>query len=452
MTDNSIINKEDALRGLLSNEHYFQTLLESLYSNKILGIENINRIQFQVLNILTETVGYYTKKESSSVREEIALQLTSSIYYTVGLSLKSQSNLKEAIAMLQKEDIKDIFAQGEEILKEKIDKCKNLHEAVIETRLHTKNQAYTDTIDYGIPLFFKEYDMRFASHETPGSIDYPLAISNEDMTGIEYIEDYLNKLVFENKVCSFFDDKEIDALLIGYTDHSDEMLINIYKLVLTNFLGCILAEKTGNSLDIRDEERKYLKSILSNLSSEEFENVMSTSQEKLCQELGIEDEEHIRYVSRTLEIISKEIKRHLDMDTLENLFITLRWQDNKKVKFEDGESLTDGAFMEMTDKIRDCSDVKDKIDIIKEELRSMKDLMDVFTADCIFDDEFIDIFSILGDFEIALLTKYISDEMDWDSDYTEDEKEWQTELKRYFETFGEEKRAHILRMADQIEL
>lgn len=82
----------------------------------------------------------------------------------------------------------------------------------------------------------------------------------------------------------------------------------------------------------------------------------------------------------------------------------------------------------------------------------MRDLIDVFEADCIFADEFEDIFSILGDFEISLLMKYISDEVGWDNDDADSEKEWQTEFRIYFDTLGEERRNQIIRISDEIEL
>ena len=222
--------------------------------------------------------------------------------------------------------------------------------------------------------------------------------------------------------------------------------------MLTNFAGCILAGKVGNSLEINQEERKYIKSQLDNLSQEAFEDMIKTAKEKIFHQLDIEDKDLMRYVDRTIGIITKEIRRHIERDTLKNLFITLKWPDSKRVKFEDGESLEDSFFRDITDEIRDCSSVEDKIEIIKQELHSMRDLIDVFEADCIFADEFEDIFSILGDFEISLLMKYISDEVGWDNDDADSEKEWQTEFRIYFDTLGEERRNQIIRISDEIEL
>ena len=83
--NNKIINKEDLLENQLNDEHYLQSLLQVLHLNRFLTIEEVENIQLQILNILTETLGYYTRNESSSVRVEVADKIMLSIYYTIGL-------------------------------------------------------------------------------------------------------------------------------------------------------------------------------------------------------------------------------------------------------------------------------------------------------------------------------------------------------------------------------
>lgn len=451
--DNFIINKKDAFENLLSKRHYFQTLLQVLHSNNLLRIRDIESIQLQVLDILKETVDYYTRNESSSVRVEIAEQIMLSICYTLELFLKNQSTIEESITLIKKKEVKYLFAQGEKILKAKVDECQRLFQSVKETRLQTENYAYIDTLDYGIPLFFKEYDARFARHETPGSIDYPLAIDEEDLVGIEYIEDYLNKIILENKFCSYFDGSEIEALLKGFNKDSKHMLINIFQLVLVNYLGCVLIGKEGRSLEITKGDRTYLKSIMKNLSQVEFRRLIFGAAEKLCQELFIKDKNFTEYISRTVCKIVPEIKRHIETDTLENVFITLSKLEENLLKYEDGKSLDDSRFRNIIEEIRDCSRVEDKIKIIREEFHSLKDLVDVFSSDCIFDDEFIDIFKALDDFEVALLIKSISNDKAIDTDYgTESEKEWHEKFNKYLESLDDTKKGEIIRISQGISM
>ncbi|QGU95395.1 hypothetical protein GOM49_10100 [Clostridium bovifaecis] len=451
--DNFIINKEYAFKNLLSEEHYFQSLLQVLHSNDLLSIGEIEGIQLQLVDILTETVGYYTKNKSSSVRVEVAEQIMLSIYYTLGLFLKNQSTIKESITLIEEKGIRYLFARGEKILKAKVDECQGLLDIVKETRLEIENYAYIDTIDYGIPLFFKEYDIRFASHETPGSIDYPLSIDEMKLAGIEYMNDYLNKVILENKFCSYFDIAEIEALLKGFNKNFKHMLINIFQLVLTNYLGCILTGKGGRSLEITKGDRVYLKSIMENLSQAGLERLISEAAEKLCQELFIEDKNLIEYINRTVCNILPEVKIYIETDTLKNIFITLSKSEKDVLKYEDGKSLDDSSFRSITEEIRDCSKVEDKIEIITEEIHSLKDLVDVLSADCIFDNEFIDIFKALDDFEIALLVKNTSNDEVFNTDYgTESEKEWHGKLKVYLEGLDDMKKKEIISISQGIDI
>lgn len=84
--------------------------------------------------------------------------------------------------------------KGEELVKEKVEKARKALKFVTQNKLSIDNYAYNNTIDYGIPLFFKEYNFNFGSHETPGPIDYPLCNDKIDKVGIEYIEDYLKRI------------------------------------------------------------------------------------------------------------------------------------------------------------------------------------------------------------------------------------------------------------------
>lgn len=443
--DNYIIDRNDNIENLLSKEHYFQSLLQALHSNDILNNKELENIQVQILDILRETANYYTKAESYSVRVEVAEQIMLSIYYTIGSFLKGKTSIKERITLIKENTMKYLFSEGEKVLKIKIEESKELLKNVQKSKLKTSNYAYIDTIDYGIPLFFMEYDSRFAAHEIQGSIDYPLAIDEMELVGIEYINEYLRKIDFENQFCSHFDIYEIENLLKSFDKNSDHILINIFELVLTNYLGCMVLGKRGITLDITDTERRYLKNKLGKLKEEEFNEVISRIVEDICQEFTINDKNFINYINETIYKIMPSIKKNIENNKLENTFITFKNADENLIRYEDGESLENSRFKDITEEIRDCDKVDDKIQIIRKEIHSLRDLVDVLGSDCIFDYEFIEIFKVLDDFEISLLIKYIPNDSVMDADYrTESEKEWHEKLKEYLYMINEEKKSKII--------
>jgi len=443
--DNYIIDRNDTIENLLSKEHYFQSLLQVLHSNDILNNKELENIQVQILDILRETANYYTKAESYSVRVEVAEQIMLSIYYTIGSFLKGKTSIKEKITLIKENAMKYLFSEGEKVLKIKIEESKELLKNVQKSKLKTSNYAYIDTIDYGIPLFFIEYDSRFAAHEMQESIDYPLAIDEMELVGIEYISEYLKKIDFENQFCSHFDSYEIENLLKSFDKNSDHILINIFELVLTNYLGCMVLGKRGITLDITDTERRYLKNKLGELKEEEFNEVISRIVEGICQEFNINDINFINYINKTIYKIMPSIKKNIENNKLENTFITFKNEDENLIRYEDGESLENSRFKDITEEIRDCDKVDDKIQIIRTEIHSLRDLVDVLGSDCIFDYEFIEIFKVLDDFEISLLLKYIPNDSVMDVDYgTESDKEWHEKLEEYLDMINEEKKSKII--------
>ncbi|WP_238899780.1 DUF6179 domain-containing protein [Clostridium sp. YIM B02500] len=443
--DNYIIDRNDTIENLLSKEHYFQSLLQVFHSNDILNNKELENIQVQILDILRETANYYTKAESYSVRVEVAEQIMLSIYYTIGSFLKGKTSIKEKITLIKENAMKYLFSEGEKVLKTKIEESKELLKNVQKSKLKTSNYAYIDTIDYGISLFFIEYDSRFAAHEMQGSIDYPLAIDEMELVGIEYISEYLKKIDFENQFCSHFDSYEIENLLKSFDKNSDHILINIFELVLTNYLGCMVLGKRGITLDITDTERRYLKNKLGELKEEEFNEVISRIVEGICQEFNINDINFINYINKTIYKIMPSIKKNIENNKLENTFITFKNEDENLIRYEDGESLENSRFKDITEEIRDCDKVDDKIQIIRKEIHSLRDLVDVLGSDCIFDYEFIEIFKVLDDFEISLLLKYIPNDSVMDVDYgTESDKEWHEKLEEYLDMINEEKKSKII--------
>ncbi|QAA32118.1 DUF6179 domain-containing protein [Clostridium manihotivorum] len=451
--ENFIINQEESLLGLVSKEHYFQSMLQLLYSNKLLSTKQLEKVQFQLIELLEETVSYYTRYESSSVRVEVAEQIMLSICFTIGLYLKQQSTMKDNIALIKNAGVKQLFKEGEKILRDKVELCKSLLNNIYETRLNTETYAYTDTIDYGIPLFFKEYDTRFASHDMPGSIDYQLAIDVRNLTGVECLEEYLNRLRVENKFCAFFNGEDIEALLKGFKKDYIHMLINIFQLVLTNSLGCVLVGKAAVLLDLNEGDRVYISSRMEGLSSEQIEKLIFSAGAKLCDELSIIDEELIKYIREVSKEIIIQLENALEIDKLEKVFITLKRSEDNIFKYEDGEVLTNSEFRKITEEIRACKNPEEKITIIREGLHSLKDLIDTLGADCIFEDEFIEIFKSLNEFEMALLIKSTSTSKAFDNEYgSESEKEWQRKLKEYLEALDASRKAEIFRIAEGLEV
>lgn len=447
-----IINNPDRIEELLNQEYYFQSLLQYAYSNNLLNKEQFENIQIQIIGILKELVGYYTMGESTSVRVEVAESLLLSIYYTISLFLKNNFKAIESIDLIKKNNIKEIFNKGQKLLKVKLNECTTLLEYITKTKILIKNYAYIDTMEYGIPLFFKEYNFRYESHEVPGSIDYPLANYEINLAGVEYIERYLKNLYLENLFCSNFNFKDIDELLNGYDKKSYHLLINVFKIVLTNSIGSILLNRSAKNLLITSSDKIYIEYKLKDLSEAQLKDNILMAIEKICSEFSIDNQELINYLNNISVEISHEININ-KIDKIDKIFITPNNEKENIIKYKDRKSIKNNLFRYVTEEIRTCNTVEDKIKIIKEDIHSLRDLVDVLGADCIFEHEFYKVFNSLEDIEIALLIKYLPSNKDLDSDYgTESEKEWHEKLKEYLDYIDDYRKKNIMSLSNKIEI
>ena len=102
--------------------------------------------------------------------------------------------------------------------------------------------------------------------------------------------------------------------------------------------------------------------------------------------------------------ISARLKSALENNQLESMFVSLKEDYTKQdFQFEEGMKMDDELFRSITEEIKECRYVSDKIALIQRKIHSTIDFIDILEGYCIFDDEFSEIFKSLGDMELALL-------------------------------------------------
>jgi hypothetical protein len=112
---------------------------------------------------------------------------------------------------------------------------------IFSCKISTSNHAYNATLsDNGIGDFLKSYNPDYEAQDTPASIDYQLCNPVARLTGIEFIQKYLENLYIENKFCMKLTPESIHHLLYGYDKGYRDLLINIFEHILTAALGCLL--------------------------------------------------------------------------------------------------------------------------------------------------------------------------------------------------------------------
>ncbi|OOM81860.1 hypothetical protein CLPUN_07220 [Clostridium puniceum] len=445
------IEKNNYIRlDQLNEQNFFKEILIKCHEKNLLETSFLEKLNYERLDILKTQLTYYTKDCSSSVMVEIAENILDCIDYTIGIYLKAFKDIDFLLRDLKQTKLFNIFINGQDLIKEKIFEGRKLLSEIQNNKLKVSNFSYNDTIDYGIPLFFKEYEYFYSAHETPGSIDYQLFATELNNIGIEYINDYLKILNLENNFCNNFNIDDINELLKGYDKHCDELLINIFELILINSLGSIICDKDVTILNISALDREQIKSKLSNLSFEELLAELFNYSKKCCLILNIKDSELIKYIKKSIIKIAPLIKESLALNKLETMFISFNLNNNHDgiTSYIDGKKSSNTYFRHLIKKIMACPVSMDKVQLIKNNIHSLEDLIDILEADCLYGNEFYDLFKSLSQLEIALLLKNLPN-LNFESDY---KKEWHLKFSKYFSALSEEDKKVIRKLEEQIKL
>lgn len=438
-------------KSQLNQGNFFEDLLNNLFNNKIADENDIYNIQNEIIQLLCDKVYRFTKGESSSVREEVAQSLLESIYYILSEYFKSIGNLDNSIKIIKEKKLKVLYDEGKIIIDSKINEAKKLLEIIKKNKINVLNNAYNDTIDDGIDLFFREYDKDFGCCESPGDIDYPLNIQLIDIAGIDYILEYLKILNLENRFLEKFDCDMINELLNGYSENSNDLLINIFELVLANAIGNACIDKSVLDLNIENIHREYLKDIISTLSKDELEKYIVNKSTNIFNELNINDKDLKDYIKFSASKLTIDIYSKNSENNLETIFITLKPLDNNKLIYVDSKKITNSRFRKVTEKIRDLKDIEEKMSIINNNITSLEDLVDILEADCLFDNEYVYLFDTLDDTKLALLLKYMPDiDFSLNNDKNDFNKEWQKFLYLYIENMYVIRKDKIIYMSKKI--
>ena len=365
-----IINTDTIIKAGINREHYFLSLITLLNKYGRLQDYEVEKIQYDALEILRSEVQRYTLGESSSVRVEAAESIFLSIQYILGLYFNNIDDLDKSIDVLRKGKLGEAYTEGRKILDALFEKTKFLMNKVECNKIVTNNYAYNDTVEYGLPLFFKLYDKKFAAHEIPGSIDYRLT----------------------------------------------------------------------------EGDLVYLKSLIPSWNREKATEAI----QRLMLDLEINDNEMAEYISEDLDKLISRINITAELDKLNTIFIIDKEREGEEpIAFIDSEKMSNDDFRDVYQEVIECNDVKGKIQIIRENIRSLEDLVDILDSECIYGDEYIEVFNELSDEELALIMKFIMLPLE-ESKFDIIDKEWQVQLFNYINKTHTSRKENIINIYERI--
>jgi hypothetical protein len=400
------------------------TFSDDIQIDKNVCEENRILIEMKIWNFLGKHTERYTMGDSTSIPIETAEELLNSICFLLGLQLRGLMNVDE---ILIEEDISELFKASLIKIVSLMEQGKKLLEAVRKSSPNIENISYNDTLNE-IGEFFKKYDYRFFAHKIDCGIDYQLSNPiSEKLQGIEYINEYLKALLIENEFCICFDKNNIIYTLNSYCSDYKELLINIFEPIVTNALGLDILGENISTLEISALQRERLLKIFRNLAKTKILEKLRSSAKRVCDILGIADNEKIEYIQKTAVDMYPRIEVGLSTGNIDNIFLSFKYEENpKESEYIDNDAINNERLRNLINEINDCRFTSDKIAVVKEEIHSLSDLVEVLSV-CFWEDEALELFKTLSQEEIYIIKHYLYNKCEaYNSD-----SEWEIKFMDY---------------------
>lgn len=395
-----------------NQDRHFISVLEDGCLMGLVELSWVEQIQNSMASILQDIIFNYTTCDSSSIKEETAVNITRSIYYTLDAYTAALERPVEIISHLRDKGIRKIYAEGMNIVRSCVEDSKSLFQEIANAKLNIPLEAYNDTINVALPEFFRIYDVDFAAHDTVSSIDYPLVFDDMTSEGIFYVKQYLEKLKLETQFCSCFRLSSILQLLRGFgrkyhVDLSDTP-INLFEILFDQSVVSILSGNECGQLFISRPQFTFLDEEFSVGNHQNLQIVITSVVNKMIGDFNIQSPVLIEYMHKYKELYLGRLSVALENSYLLNLVIVDgENQEDGIFIFEDGERMSDKHFVHLADMVLECEDVLEKIRLVISSVHSMGDYLDLLEADCLFDDEFLSVFEALDDIGIAVLGRLV---------------------------------------------
>lgn len=393
----------------MENEESFLTVLSAHNIESLLSSSDIQLIQTKLWDILAKRVESYTMGGSSSVRAETAQELLKSAGFVLRKGMETAGGQESIKDHLLNDDFDAVLKAGLIEIKALVCKGEALLETANKTALTVENRAYCDTLRE-LGVFFKRYHYHHFAHEIPCMLDYPLAHPvDEALLGIDYINEYLRRLLIENEFCSRFDPATVTLLLRSISPDCKENLLNIYEAVAANASALTLLGGDIVGLDVTELDRSRLLSLLGALTDDSAPVKLRGVTDGLCAILGISGDAAREYLGLTVSDLYLRLKPALAVRRLEHIFPPLYCERPEKktaVTYIDGALMDNEILRTLIDALTSCRNVSDKIALARQHVTSLRDWAEVLGI-CFWGDEFPELFAAFSAAEIDLLLRYV---------------------------------------------
>lgn len=427
----------------MENSDNYLAILSGQQLESLLSPREKEAVAVALWTLLAGRVESYQRGTSDSIRVEAAKELLKSACFVVSQCLKAQSP-EEIRALLLRGAYDDLFRAGLKALEVRMTEGRALLQRAVETAVRVPNRAYRESFRE-LSGFFKRYHIHHFAHEIPCMLTYPLAWPvEESLLGIDYIMEYLRRLLLENEFTGRFDAAAITALLRSISPAYSDDLLSIYEAVAASAVALTLLEGDVLSLDVSDRDRARLAALFSRWSDAEAAEKLRRAARELYAGLGLPEtkdpdcegdklvsEPAADYLADTAAALWPRIRKHLP-DGLRAVFPSLSLPTAAKTpapRYVDNAVMDNEALRALIDELTSCRYLSDKLALVKAAVTSVRDLMEILNT-CFWEAEIPALLDSIGPEACRILENTVRERQrrapDWRS-----ETGWEKRLFEY---------------------
>lgn len=280
---NQIQNYRDnsaAFDGLrISYSEYTVSLLRECLRTGIIDESEETALKAKVFDGLAIVIDEYTEGKSTSVSNDKANDLLSSLLYNIDAYLISLKNPEKALNEVREKTVKYLYDAGGVALKHVMTDCTALLFNNKKNRLPDGSDIYNRALDEDVRAFTKAYNIRFGAHRNPVIPRYKTALAPKGC-GIVRLKRYLTNLLTENLFCRNYDSDELKTLIAFEVMRANDMESTVGNLYLPTLRCAIISQflMPGNAhVLLSEDDVKNAEALLDEYTPDEMRKILTAA-------------------------------------------------------------------------------------------------------------------------------------------------------------------------------
>lgn len=267
--------------------------------------------------LLKRRVAWESMGDYTSLRVEEAEELLRSIAFTLNTYCARTGTPPRALLT---DDLYEMLLKGQDIINELFYEAKTWYDAAVLSVRDFGNRSLRDTLR-GIGLFFRHYRPLSYAHQIPADIDYQLALPvSETEEGVNYIREYLRRLLLESSFINRFDENAVRSVLTNYYGGYREPLVNLFEPVAACAVGLSMVDGGIGTLYLDQTQLEALYARFHGLDDAQAYSMTDDASKKVFIRLGQKSDASLAYLSQCARALLPRIRAARDVRALSGVF------------------------------------------------------------------------------------------------------------------------------------